>query len=296
MASANAMRLCPDLIILPHRMEVYREVSMAMRRIFHEFSERVEPLSLDEAFIDVTDSEHCRGSATLIAQQIRTRIAAELGIIVSAGVAPNKFLAKVASDWRKPDGLTVITPDQVDGFVAQLPVRKIHGVGRATAARLAEMGITTCADLQNFSIFTLCEHFGAMGRRLHELSRGQDEREVSSGRRRKSLSVEHTWPRDLPDLSSCLETLPGLLTALRERLQTLDDDYRVIKAFIKIKFSDFTSTTFERSNTMISLPEYEALCREAHSRGGGGVRLIGVGVRFVDLREDRAFYQLDLFS
>lgn len=296
MASAHALKLCPGLLILPHRMDVYREVSVQMRRIFHAYSDRVEPLSLDEAYLDVSDSSLCRGSATLIAQQIRQQVHTQLGITVSAGIAPNKFLAKVASDWRKPNGLTVVTPAQVASFVRQLPVRRIHGVGQATAARLASLGVTTCADLQRLSVFNLCEHFGAMGRRLYDLARGVDEREVSGGRRRKSLSVEHTWPRDLPNLTACLACLPGLVTQLQKRLMALDDGYRVIKLQVKVKFSDFTQTTLERAHDQLDSPLWETLVREAYARHQGGVRLLGVGVRFLDLSEDRAFHQLTLFD
>ncbi|WP_111643216.1 DNA polymerase IV [Marinimicrobium alkaliphilum] len=296
MPAAHALRLCPDLIILPHRMDVYRDVSQAMRQIFYDYSERVEPLSLDEAFIDVSESEQCRGSATLIAQDIRARVRKDLGISVSAGVAPNKFLAKIASDWQKPDGLTVITPAQVSEFVARLPVRKIHGVGKAMAARLGELGVTTCGDLQHYSIFELSERFGAMGRRLHQLCRGEDDRPVNASRRRKSLSVEKTWSEDLQGLESCLAGLPRLLEKLFARLEDLDDDYRVVKLFVKIKFADFTQTTLERAGKHIRISAFRELCAEAYARQGGAVRLLGLGVRFVDLREDRAYYQLPLFG
>lgn len=296
MASAYAKRLCPDLLIVPHRMDAYREASLAMRHIFYDFSERVEPLSLDEAYLDVTDSEHCRGSATRIAEAIRERVRDTLGITISAGVAPNKFLAKVASDWRKPDGLFVVTPEQVQDFVRGLPVERVPGVGRATARRLSQLGVTSCGDLQRYDVFELSERFGAFGVRLHHLSHGRDERSVTISRRRKSLSVEHTFPQDLPDLDHCLGHLPGLLQSLALRLRRVDGDYRVVKAFVKLKFDDFATTTLERAGAEVGLNGFSQLCREAFERGGRPVRLLGLGVRFVDLREDQAFYQLDLFS
>ncbi len=296
MASSVAKRKCPDLIILPHRMEVYREVSLAIRHIFYEFTDLVEPLSLDEAFLDVTGVDLYRGSATLIAEEIRRRVKLEVGITLSAGVAPNKFLAKVASDWRKPDGLFVIAPQEVPSFVAALDVKKIYGVGKATAARLAELNVTTCADLQRMGIFELTRRFGQMGVRLFQLSSGIDDRPVSVGRRRKSLSVEHTYPQDLPNSDSCLRQLPSLAQQLMIRLRRLDDDYRIVKLLVKMKFADFTSTTAERSATTVSLLELQCLCEEAYARVAMPVRLLGVGVRFVDLREDNAFFQLDLFS
>jgi DNA polymerase-4 len=296
MSSVQALRLCPDLIILPHRMEVYRDVSMAMRHIFYEFTDLVEPLSLDEAFLDVSDTKYCHGSGTLIAMEIRQRIKAELGICVSAGVAPNKFLAKVASDWHKPDGLFVISPDQVIPFVKKLPVRKIYGVGKAMAAKLAELNIKTCGDLQQQSVFELTHRFGQMGLRLCELSRGIDDRQVSTGRRRKSLSVERTYPVDLPNVSTCLDQLPLLLQELTRRLAPLDQAYQIVKLFVKLKFSDFRTTTIETGATAASIDLYAGLCRDAYKRISRPVRLLGVGVRFVDLREDRAFHQLDLFG
>lgn len=296
MSSVQALRLCPDLIILPHRMEVYRDVSMAMRHIFYEFTDLVEPLSLDEAFLDVSDTKYCHGSGTLIAMEIRQRIKTELGISVSAGVAPNKFLAKVASDWRKPDGLFVISPAEVMPFVRKLPVRKIYGVGKAMAAKLALLNIKTCGDLQQQSVFELTQRFGQMGLRLCELSRGIDERQVNTGRRRKSLSVERTYPVDLPDASACLSQLPVLLQELTLRLAPLDQAYQIDKLFVKLKFSDFRTTTMEVGATGASLELYTSLCRDAYLRMAQPVRLLGLGVRFVDLREDRAFHQLDLFG
>ena len=296
MPSVVAKKMCPDLLILPHRMEAYKEASVAMRHIFYEYTELVEPLSLDEAYLDVSNSEYCAGSATRIAEQIRMRIHDELHLTVSAGVAPNKFLAKIASDWNKPNGLFVITPKAVDSFVLQLPVNKIFGVGKATAARLAEVNVKTCADLRRFSIFELKQRFGQLGLRLFELCRGIDEREVTASRRRKSLSVEHTFPQDLPNLTSCLNRLPELLQQLASRLRRLDDDYLVVKIFVKIKFEDFSQTTIERSGSRLVAAEFQQLCRDAYARKESPVRLLGVGVRFVDLREDQPFYQLDLFG
>lgn len=296
MSSATAKKLCPDLIIVPHRMEAYREASVSMRHIFYEYTELVEPLSLDEAYLDVTNSDYCEGSATRIAEQIRQRIYDEIRLSVSAGVAPNKFLAKVASDWNKPNGLYVITPKDVDNFVLQLPVGKIFGVGKATNNRLADINVKTCADLRRFSIFELKQRFGQLGVRLYELCRGIDNREVTPSRRRKSLSVENTYPQDLPNLQACLNRLPELLQQLASRLRRLDEDYLVVKLFVKIKFADFTQTTIERGGSNLVATEFQSLCCDAYARKELPVRLLGVGVRFVDLREDQPFYQLDMFS
>ncbi len=296
MASSTAKRLCPDLILLPGRMEVYKEVSQQMHHIFYDYTELVEPLSLDEAFLDVSESDLHRGSATLIAKEIRERISTELGITVSAGIAPNKFLAKIASDWNKPNGQFVIKPNDVDAFIVKLPVKKIYGVGKAMAAKLAGLNIFTCEDIQNYSIFELSQRFGQMGSRLYNLSRGIDDRVVEVGRRRKSLSVENTFNRDLTTVDQCLNELPQLVQQLTIRLRRVDDDYKIVKLFVKIKFFDFTVTTIERSAASVSLEGLKELCIEAHARKKLAVRLLGVGVSFVDLREENVFHQLDLFE
>ena len=255
-----------------------------MRHIFHAYSDLVEPLSLDEAFIDVSHASQCCGSATLIAKEIRQRVFEEVGISVSAGVAPNKFLAKIASDWNKPDGLCVVTPEKVDSFVSQLPVNCIFGVGRVTAEKLHRMGIQTCADVSRYSVFELTEQFGSFGSRLFELSQGIDEREVITSHRRKSLSVEHTYTADLPSLQSCVGQLPELFEKLSERLLVLDSSYRVSKQFIKLKFNNFQSATMEcLSSGRPRMAVFNHLCQQLFARGEGlPVRLIGVGVRFQD--------------
>lgn len=279
MASAYAKKLCPDLLIVPGRMQVYKDVSVAIQAIFHEYTPLVQPLSLDEAFLDVTDSPACHGSATLIARDIRQRVQDTQGITVSAGVAPNKFLAKIASDWNKPDGLKVILPEEVDDFVLALPVNRLHGVGKVTAARLHKLGVDTCAELRVWRKQDLAREFGSFGERLWELARGIDNRPVVVDRVRQSVSVENTYEHDLPDLQSCLGALPPLLDKLAQRLGRLDGGYRVSKPFIKLKFHDFTQTTLEQAGAPITPQGFEQLCSQAFARGGRPVRLIGVGVR-----------------
>src|SRR5688572_8550149 len=190
MATAQALKLCPHLVVIPPAMDKYRAASKQILAIYHDYTDLVEPLSLDEAYLDVSESTHCKGSATLIAQEIRQRIFATVGITASAGVAPNKFVAKIASDWHKPDGLCLVRPDEVDAFVAALPVKKLHGVGKVTAAKLNKLGAETCGDLRSWTLADLEQHFGRFGTRLHDLCRGIDEREVSTSRERKSISTE----------------------------------------------------------------------------------------------------------
>ncbi|MHA6494784.1 DNA polymerase IV [Pseudomonas borbori] len=294
MASGHALKLCPDLVIVKPRMDAYKAVSREIQAIFRDYTDQIEPLSLDEAYLDVSDSQHFAGSATRIAQDIRRRVSQELHITVSAGVAPNKFLAKIASDWKKPNGLFVITPDQVEAFVAELPVSKLHGVGKVTADKLGRLGIRSCADLRQWGKLALVKEFGSFGERLWGLARGIDERAVQTDSRRQSVSVENTFNQDLPDLAACLEQLPELLEQLTTRMARLDNSYRADKPFVKIKFHDFSQTTLEQSGARRDLDSYRLLLSAAFARGNKPVRLLGVGVRLHDLRNRHE--QLDLFT
>jgi DNA polymerase-4 len=291
MASSTAKRLCRDLLIIPPDMEKYRLASRQVLGIFSDYTDLIEPLSLDEAFLDVTDCTACKGSASLIAAEIRGRVRAEVGITLSAGIAPNKFLAKIASDWNKPDGQFVITPAQVPEFVRTLPVRKIHGVGKVTARRMQLLGIDTCGDLQQYTLAQLLEMFGSFGERLHQLCRGQDERKIQTESTRKSLSVEQTFVEDLLTVEQCLATLPDLLEELRERIGKSRQEVVVGKQFVKLKFNDFVSTTVEHTATEPELDGYRQLCRAGFERGNKPVRLLGLGIR---LRDKRNLTQLEL--
>ncbi|MCK5790142.1 MAG: DNA polymerase IV [Ketobacter sp.] len=280
MASAHARRLCPELIILPPRIGYYKEVSQQIHRIFRMFTDTIEPLSLDEAYLDVTEQPHYRGSATRMGEAIRKQVRSQVGITVSAGVAPNKFLAKIASDWNKPDGLCVIPPHKTDTFIQQLPVEKLHGVGRVTAQKLHNLGIRTCADIRRYERFEFIDRVGGFGEHLYRLAHGIDERPVQPRSSRKSVSVEHTYPNDLPDIASCQEKLPELKQKLEARLQRSGGLHPIKKAFVKLKFSDFTSTTMECCEGNPSLDTYRSLFDQAFKRKAMAVRLLGVGVRF----------------
>jgi DNA polymerase-4 len=294
MASATAIKRCPQLILIPGRMSVYREASRQMHEIFAEYTDLIEPLSLDEAFLDVSDCPRCRGSATLIAQEIRQRVATDIGITVSAGIASNKFIAKVASDLNKPNGQYVVTPDQVDAFLYQLPVSRIWGVGKVTAQRLEQKGIKTCGDVRAYDVFQFVQQFGQFGEHIHKLAHGIDNRPVVSEWRRKSVSVEHTYDEDLPDLESCQHRIPALIESLQPRLERLDEDYRIQNCFLKMKFFDFNQTTVERQLTEPNYADYAMLCEEAWLRGKTPVRLLGIGVRLLDLTDSSG--QMDLFE
>ena len=279
MASATARRLCPDLIIIRTDMDKYRLASSQIHEIFQRYTDLIEPLSLDEAFLDVSDCDEFRGSATRIAEAIRNEVREVVGITISAGIAPNKFLAKIASDWNKPDGQFAVLPNDVDDFVAKLAVKKLHGVGKVTAAKMLRLNLRTCKDLENFGADALTEYFGSFGERLFELSRGIDNRPVSTDRIRKSVSVENTFDTDLPDLDSSLEAMLGLLPKLELRLKRLDNHYSIKKQFVKLKFHDFVTTTVEMLSEDTNPENYRTLCEQGFARGERAVRLIGVGVR-----------------
>jgi DNA polymerase-4 len=293
MATAQALKLCPDLVVIPPAMDKYRTASRQILAIYHDYTDLVEPLSLDEAYLDVSGSTHCKGSATLIAQEIRQRIFDTVGITASAGVAPNKFVAKIASDWNKPDGLFLVRPHEVDAFVATLPVKKLYGVGKVTAAKLNKLGAQTCGDLRSWPLADLEHHFGRFGARLHELCRGTDNREVSSSRERKSVSVEETYTPDVPDMGACVALLPELFERLQARIQRAGAGALVQKPFAKIKFADFTQTTIESAGAAPALAQFEKLIEAAWQRGRKPVRLLGLGVR---LGEAGRVDQLTLFD
>lgn len=285
MSSALAMRKCPELLILPPSMEKYRTASRQIMAIYRDYTAEVEPLSLDEAFLDVTRTDRCKGSATLMANEIRERIRATVGVTVSAGVAPSKFVAKIASDWNKPDGLYVVRPHEVDAFVAALPVRKIFGVGKVTAAKLEKLGLTTCAQLREWPLMDLHRQFGVFGKRLYELSRGIDERPVRADQERKSVSVETTYVTDLRTLDECATELRRLAEQLDVRIARAEAAAAVRKLFVKIRFADFQRTTVECVGEVTHVPTLLALLEKGFARRNQPVRLLGVGVR---LEEDDA--------
>ena len=279
---ARAFQKCPHLIRIPVRMDLYKSVSKVIHSIFQEFTHVIEPLSLDEAYLDVSDSQYFNGSATLIAEEIRRRIYESQNITASAGVAPNKFLAKVASDWNKPNGQKVITPDEVASFVKELPVKSISGVGKVTAKKMQELGLNTCDDLAKLGQEGLHKHFGSFGERLFRYSKGIDNRPVETDWIRKSLSIEDTFIEDLPDLESCLKKVDMIYEELLIRLDRAKQKQRLFaKALIvKLRFNDFETTTIQMSGTAPDKESYKRLCKEAWQRGKRPVRLIGLGLQF----------------
>jgi len=281
MASSRAYRLCPHAVFVPPRFEAYRQVSSQIQQIFWRYASEVEPLSLDEAYLDVSEATVLAGSATRIAQAIKDDIKAETQLIASAGVSYNKFLAKMASDMDKPDGLYVITPDQGEAFVAALLIGKFHGVGPATEAKMHRLGIKTGADLKAWDALDLTAHFGKSGGYYYHIARGVDLRPVRSSRQRKSLGKETTFAVDICDTTELLahinvlaETVFKLLLAKKMQAKTVT---------LKVKYSNFRQIT--RS---ISLPypiegivQMQALLADLFAKTDAHkqlVRLLGVTV------------------
>ncbi len=278
MPTFKALRLCPHLIVLPVRFDLYRAESRRIRELFEAFTGLIEPLSLDEAYLDVS---HLRSRGRHVAAEIRARIREETGLAASAGIAPNKFLAKVASDWNKPDGQFEIREEEVVAFMAELPASRIWGVGKRTAERLHALGVRTCGDLQRWDLPALTREFGRFGVDLFRLCRGLDDRPVVPDRERKSLSVERTFPEDVESPDQGWERLEEILGELVADRDSAHADRRLVKSFVKLKFSDFRSTTAECPARAVSPDTYARLFEEAWSRREGrGVRLIGAGVRF----------------
>lgn len=241
MASATAYRLCPSAVFLPPRFQAYRECSQQIHAVFQEFTSIIEPLSLDEAFLDVSNSEHCQGSATLIAKEIKQRIKQELNLTASAGVSYNKFLAKMASDMDKPDGLYIIKPEQAQGFIETLPVRKFFGIGKATEKKMHALNIHTGADLKKLSQLQLQTHFGKSGAFYYNIVRGIDERPVKPYRQRKSIGKETTFAEDITDKAF----INDVLKKIAERIQGIlaDKDMQARTITLKVKYHDFKQIT-----------------------------------------------------
>lgn len=245
MPSVRAARLCPTLIFRKPRFDVYKQVSQQIRAIFHDYTPHVEPLSLDEAYLDVTDDMRGIGSATRIAQLVRQRIREDTGLTASAGVSYNKFLAKLASDQNKPDGLCVIRPGEGAAFVAGLPVKRFHGVGPRGAEKMAALGIVTGADLVLCDLAFLRQHFGSMADYFYRAARGIDLRRVRADRPRKSVGGERTFDRDLSSGPALREALERIIDIVWERIERSGAHGRTVS--LKLKFIDFQAMSRAKS-------------------------------------------------
>ena len=245
MPSVTAKRLCPELVFVKSRFDVYREVSTQIRAIFHQFTDLVEPLSLDEAYLDVTDNKIDMPSATIVAEKIRSLIVEHTQLTASAGVSFNKFLAKIASDINKPNGIKIITPEEAIPFLEKLPIAKFHGVGKVTARKMNDMGIFTGAQLKEWSEIDLVKRFGKVGRYYYRIVRAEDAREVNPNRIRKSIGAERTYSEDLSDIAEMKEKLTYLSGVVHAYMEKSDNYGRTVT--IKIKSADFKILTRSKS-------------------------------------------------
>jgi DNA polymerase-4 len=287
MASVQAQRLCPEIIFTPPRFEVYKEVSDQIRAIFLEFTDLVEPLSLDEAFLDVTHNKKNLPSATLIAAEIRKKIVETTGLTASAGISVNKFLAKVATDIHKPNGMTLIPPDKVNDFIAALPVKKFFGVGAVTAERMQALGIRTGADLLSFTRPELVRLFGKSGAYFYEIVRGIDNRPVKPDRIRKSVGVEDTFRTDISDRDELLFELDEISVKVHTRLVRTGLKARTLH--VKYRYNDFSTFTRSRSREDFS-DDLHWIRTEAKSLfleniEAKPIRLMGLSVSNLNIRE-----------
>lgn len=245
MSSKKAKQLCPHLIFVRPRFDVYKQVSGKIREIFHRYTDIIEPLSLDEAYLDVTEDKQGIGSAIDIAKHIRKAIKEELNLTASAGVSISKFVAKIASDINKPDGLTFIGPSKVTSFMEKLAVEKFHGVGKVTAEKMKKMGLHTGADLKQLTEAQMIKHFGKTGRFFYKIVRGIDDREVRSHRETKSIGAEDTFPYDLMEIEEMNDELEKLTTVVHDRL--LRNKLKGKTVTVKIKYFDFRQITRSQS-------------------------------------------------
>lgn len=297
MASSKAARLCPNLIFVKPRFEVYKAVSNQIREIFLSYTSRVEPLSLDEAYLDVTENMQGHTNATAIAKEIKEKILEQTKLTASAGVSYNKFLAKMASDIHKPNGLAVIKPERADAFIAALDIQKFHGIGRVTAKKMNAMGIFKGSDLRQKELSFLVSVFGKMGHYYFDISRGKDSRTVNADRSRKSIGIENTFENDLKEGKEIEDAFTSLVFGLHKRMLRAGAQGKTVS--IKVKFADFEQIT--RSKTVFSyLSDEVDLKRIAFELLQNefpfpkGIRLLGVSLSNLQFDVDQEGKQLTL--
>lgn len=297
MSSVIARQKCPQLIFVPPRFDVYKSVSQDIHQVFKQYTDLIEPLSLDEAYLDVTQNKKGLSSATEIARQIKKGIKQETELTASAGVSVNKFLAKIASDYDKPDGLFVIKPAQVQAFIERLKIEKFFGVGKVTANKMHDLGIYQGADLTKWTREELIHQFGKVGHYYFDVARGADHRPVQPHRARKSLGAESTFEQNLIRLDDLTESLKDIAQEVALRLHRADSRGRTIT--IKIKFADFRQITrsFSASEAMFNYETIYAVASQLLTKAfkpGMEVRLLGITLSNLDKGHSSSVSQLDL--
>lgn len=297
MPMSLAKQKCRDLVIVPHRFQVYKEVSGQIRSIFQEYTDLVEPLSLDEAYLDVTQNKFDLPSATIIAREIKKKIEQHTSLTCTAGISINKFLAKVASGLNKPNGLTTILPSQIDAFLDQLPIHKFFGVGKVTAEKMKALGVGNGADLKRLSLDQLTRDFGKSGHYYYQVCRGVDDRPVSPSRIRKSISVERTFEENIYDQVESQKVLENLCQSLVKALHKTHLRGRTLQ--LKWRYPDFTTPTRNKSFEQFT-DDFELISLTMHHLFvenvdlAKGIRLLGVGISSLDNNEEISQLSLDL--
>ena len=290
MSGFLAKKNCPDLIFVPPRFDRYKEISAQIRKIFYDYTDLVEPLSLDEAYLDVTVNKKGSPSASLIAQEIRFRIFSELGLTASAGISVNKFVAKIASDFNKPNGQKTVNPDEVLGFLEVLPIRKFYGVGKVTTEKMYQLGIFNGMDLRQKPLEFLEQHFGKSGTFYYNVVRGIHNSEVKSDRIAKSVAAEHTFDENLTSEIYMMQRLEDIAVQLEARLQKQKLSGKTIT--LKIKYSDFSQQT--RSKTLPYFVSDKSLLLQTarellyQERMKNSVRLLGISVTNLNVNSKKA--------
>lgn len=296
MSSAMAARRCPELIFVKPRFERYKEISNQIRAIFYDYTDLVEPLSLDEAFLDVTENKMNNPSASLLAEEIRKRIKDEVGLYASAGISINKFTAKIASDINKPNGQKTIPPEEVLSFLEQLPIDKFFGVGKVTAAKMNQHGVFTGKQLKKMSQEYLSNHFGKSGKHFYNIVRGEQNSEVKPDRIRKSIAAERTFMKDLSSSHFMIEQLDKIAEELEKRLERSKVKGKTVT--VKLKYSDFTQQTRSRTvNDFISLKkEFFPIVKELihQEEPKQSVRLLGISLTKLDNEVDTKMISVQL--
>jgi DNA polymerase IV len=298
MPSTTAKKLCPQLIFVRPRFERYHEVSSMVFEVFRQYTDLIEPLSIDEAFLDVTSDKKNIGSATIIASEIRREIKIRTSLTASAGISINKFLAKIASDIKKPDGQYVIPPAEAATFIEKLPVEKFYGIGKVTAEKMHKLGIHNGADLKTWDLSSLVRNFGKTGMFYYKIVRGEDDREVEPDQERKSIGTELTFDKDLKTRFEIVAELYKIEKELMRRLEDSDASGRTIT--VKVKFSDFRQTTKSRTlqnyiRDFGTLHKEVADIRKSMDLEGSRIRLLGVSISNLETDEspDRQLYLFD---
>ena len=295
MSSKIAIQLCKNLIILPVDIAKYRKISKEIFKIFRCYSKKIEPVSIDEAFLDVSESRYCQGDPEEMARQIRSCIKNDFGITASAGISSNKLIAKICSDWKKPDSQFSICDDEIQNFIKSVSLKSIPGIGRVNFKKCKNLNMKSCNDLQKMSKDELIKIFGSYGYTLFNLVRGIDNRELETNRTRKSISVEDTFLHDLNDTNSCKQQLSILYIKLIERCKSSNVSINEVKEiFLKIKFNDFEIITRQKKSCNIELSEFNNLFDSNIVKVIKPIRLLGIGFRLNDKKEESSQY--DIFN